>query len=240
MAGAGERSNAELDREISLADRLAGAQERCRSDDDRDTALADRGAGATERTEAEFDRERASADRGAGAHERVEAEHDRTSAHADRGASAHEREDASIDSLTGVSIRGAGLSWLDREMARARRTFETLILAFVDVDHLKEVNDAHGHAAGDQLLVDVARALRSKLRSYDVIFRYGGDEFVCAFSAVDVADAANRLALVNTALAQGALPGSVTAGLAELRPGDSTEDLVARADAALYRQRQTR
>lgn len=125
-------------------------------------------------------------------------------------------------------------------MARARRTDQSLILAFVDVDHLKQTNDAHGHAAGDRMLVAVVTALRSKLRSYDLIFRFGGDEFICAFSALDVADAAKRLAMVNTALAHAPEHGSVTAGLAELRPDDSAEAFVARADAALYRQRQLR
>lgn len=124
--------------------------------------------------------------------------------------------------------------------ARARRTDETLILAFVDVDHLKKINEVHGHAAGDRMLVQVATALRSSLRSYDLIFRYGGDEFVCGFSSVDVAEAAKRLTRVNAALAQAPERGSVTAGVAELRPHDSAEELVARADGALYRERRTR
>jgi len=139
-----------------------------------------------------------------------------------------------------VYLRGTGFLELEREVARAHRTKQALVLAFVDVDHLKALNDDHGHAAGDRLLVEVAKTLRSVLRSYDLIFRYGGDEFVCAIPCLELADAAERLVLVNTALAQGPEPGSVTAGLAELRPGDSTADLVARADAALYRERQTR
>lgn len=128
---------------------------------------------------------------------------------------------------------------LDREISRARRTDEPLIVAFVDVDQLKVLNDSHGHAAGDRMLRDVASTLRAQLRSYDLIVRYGGDEFVCAISGLNRADATKRLALVNAALAVAVEPGSVTVGLAELQPGDSTADLVARADAALYRKRRS-
>ena len=88
------------------------------------------------------------------------------------------------------------------------------------------------------MLIEVANIFRAKLRSHDLIIRYGGDEFVCAISGLDMADATKWLALVNTALQEANEQGSVTVGLAELQPDDSPEDLVARADAALYRQRQ--
>ncbi|MBA2695858.1 MAG: GGDEF domain-containing protein, partial [Actinobacteria bacterium] len=68
---------------------------------------------------------------------------------------------------------------LEREMARSSRAREALSVAFIDVDHLKQVNDTRGHAAGDRLLQHVADALRSRLRSYDLVVRYGGDEFIC-------------------------------------------------------------
>ena len=207
---------------------------------DRGTSSADRGAGAGERTHAELDRDTSLADRGAGASERTEAELDRMTALADRGASARDREFASVDSLTGAYRRGAGCVELEREMARARRTEQPLVVAFVDVDHLKAVNDTRGHAAGDRMLVEVATTFRATLRSYDLIIRYGGDEFVCVISGLNTADATKRLALVNPALAAGAEHGSVTVGLAELRAGDSPDDLVARADAALYRERHLR
>jgi diguanylate cyclase (GGDEF)-like protein len=204
---------------------------------DRDTALADRGAGASERVEAELDRDTALADRGAGASERVEAELDRDTALADRGASARDREDSSLDALTGAYRRGAGFRELAREIARARRAAEPFILAFVDVDGLKAINDAHGHAAGDELLRATADALRAHLRSHDLVIRYGGDEFVCAVSGLGLAEATARLGLVNTALAAAPRPGSMSVGLAELRPDDSPQELMARADAALYDER---
>jgi diguanylate cyclase (GGDEF)-like protein len=127
---------------------------------------------------------------------------------------------------------------LKREIARASRTKRTFVLAFVDVDGLKAINDSHGHPAGDRLLRQIGDSLRAHLRSYDLMVRYGGDEFVCALADVTMEQAANRLLLVNADLAGNR--GSITAGLAELKENDSLEDIVRRADEALYRQRQQR
>jgi len=231
------RRDAATDRRRASQDRRAGASERNQAELDRDTALADRGSGAGERTLAERDRGSAHADRVSGASERSHAELDRDTAQADRGASARERESALVDDLTGVYLRGAGFVELEREMARARRTGRPLVVAFVDVDHLKGINDSRGHAAGDRMLLEVADTLRAKMRSYDLVIRYGGDEFVCAMAGLDIADAANRVAEVDAALAGSSGHGSVTVGLAELRPDDSLDVLIARADADLYRQR---
>jgi diguanylate cyclase (GGDEF)-like protein len=189
------------------------------------------------RRDAASDRRQASQDRQAGASERDQAEHDRDTALADRGASAREREVASHDGLTGAYLRGPGFVELEREMLRARRTGQALVVAFVDVDYLKAINDSGGHVAGDRMLVEVVGAFRANMRSYDLIIRCGGDEFVCALSGQTMIEATARLALVDTAIAE-ATDGSVTVGLAELHPDDSLETLVARADAALYRQRQ--
>ncbi len=237
QAGAGERILAEQDRGRALADRGAGAEERTLAEQDRGTALADRGAGAEERTLAEHDRDTALADRGAGASERTQAEHDRDTALADRGASATERDAASLDALTGVYTRGSGFGELEREIARARRTGQPLVVAFVDVDRLKATNDTRGHAAGDRMLVGIAKTLAESLRSYDLVMRYGGDEFVCALPGLTLADAQTRLLSVHEALAESAERGSITVGFAELLPSDTLADLVGRADAALYQQR---
>lgn len=145
-----------------------------------------------------------------------------------------------MDDLTGAYLRGEGFVHLEVEMSRARRTNQPLTLAFVDVDGLKAVNDLHGHAAGDRLLLEVANTLRANLRPYDLILRYGGDEFVCALSGMMMTDAAQRLGIINSALAEAPEHGSVTIGYAELQPEDSHEALVARADAELYRVRQAR
>jgi diguanylate cyclase (GGDEF)-like protein len=169
---------------------------------------------------------------------RQDAASDRQRASQDRAAGAREREDAFLDALTGVYRRGAGFAELEREIQRAKRTQRPLALAFVDVDGLKAINDLGGHAAGDRMLVDVAETVRRHLRSYDLIIRYGGDEFLCAIPGLDTSEATERFRLVNRALADASEPGSVTVGVAELRREDSLEDLVARADASLYRERQ--
>ena len=135
-------------------------------------------------------------------------------------------------------LRGPGLLELERETLRSKRTGLPLALGFVDIDYLKSVNDAHGHAAGDQLLLSVANTMKAKLRPYDLIIRLGGDEFACGLSGLDMAGAAARMALVSAALAQAPEHGSVTIGLAELRADDSIASLIGRADAALYRERQ--
>jgi diguanylate cyclase (GGDEF)-like protein len=90
------------------------------------------------------------------------------------------------------------------------------------------------------MLRATADALRANLRSHDLVIRYGGDEFVCAVSGLSLADATARLGLVNGALAGAPRPGSMSVGLAELRPGESPQDLMARADAALYGERARR
>ena len=145
-----------------------------------------------------------------------------------------------MDGLTGVYLRSAGFVELAHEMSRARRTNQPLVVAFVDVDHLKAVNDSLGHAAGDRMLREVAQALSSSQRPYDLVLRYGGDEFVCALPGMQIPDAARRFASLNSTLAAGLERGSVTIGLAQLRPGDTVEDVVSRADAALIAARKQR
>lgn len=218
-------------------DRAAGAGDRTRAESERESAYADRLAGADERTRAEADRSVALADRGAGAGERWRAEQDRNEALVDRFASARERAVATVDGLTGVLRRQFGLAELEREIARARHTRQPLVIAFVDVDHLKQINDTIGHPAGDRLLVQVAKGLVAALRPDDLVLRYGGDEFVCGLSGIDLDSAAKRLGLLNPALSATLEHGSVSIGLAELGPDETLDSLVARADEALYAQR---
>jgi len=231
------RTDAASDRKKASYDRQSAADERGDAELDRKIALADRGSGAGERADAELDRNIALTDRGWGADERTDAELDRTIALADRGASAREREFAGLDDLTGAYLRGTGLTALENEIGRARRTRQPLIVAFVDVDGLKVINDSRGHAAGDRVLVGVAAALRARLRAYDLVIRHGGDEFVVTISGFSVAEARTRFELVNAALAESPDPGSVSIGFAEMQANDLPEELVARADAALYQER---
>jgi diguanylate cyclase (GGDEF)-like protein len=114
---------------------------------------------------------------------------------------------------------------------------QTLAVVFVDVDGLKIVNDSRGHAAGDQMLIHVTNVLRSKLRSYDAVVRYGGDEFFCVMSGLSAAAAHVRLAEVNRLLRRLDADCSVSVGISERGAGDTAADLVQRADEALYRHR---
>jgi diguanylate cyclase (GGDEF)-like protein len=182
------------------------------------------------------DRAAAKRDRQAAATDRTNALHDRVAAGTDRILSSRERSENLIDDLTGAHRRAAGLLELERETIRAHRTHQTFSLAFIDVDGLKSTNDSMGHAAGDDLLVKVVDTLRARVRPYDLIVRYGGDEFLCGLLDMDLAEAERRVALVNGDLETGRA-GHVTAGLARMEEGDALADLIRRADEDLYRRR---
>jgi diguanylate cyclase (GGDEF)-like protein len=186
--------------------------------------------------EASSDRAAARRDREASAGDRVHSLHDRVLAGADRILSSIERSDFLIDDLTGAHRRSAGLLELEREITRAHRSEQMFSLAFIDVDGLKRVNDSNGHLAGDQLLTKVIQALRSHVRPYDLVVRYGGDEFLCGLLDMDLKEAGRRIALVNDQLEAGGT-GRVTAGLARLEAGDTLAALILRADEDLYRRR---
>ena len=179
------------------------------------------------------DRARAADDRARAAEERAESARDRTLAARDRAQAAVDREASETDELTNVRRRGAGMKQLQREVDRAHRGPEGLVVTFIDVDGLKRVNDTKGHLAGDALLIAVAESLRGCLRSYDLIMRFGGDEFVCALPNVDVKGVRQRFVDVSATLASGPARASITVGFAELGGEDSAEDLIARADADL-------
>jgi diguanylate cyclase (GGDEF)-like protein len=241
-------------RDARAASRDARAALRDARAEERDVRAAQRDARATAR-ESEI-RQRAAAEgrldpalvrehvearrnRFAAARDRFHAKYDRTAARLDRVVSACERVESSIDGLTGAYRRDAGLMELEHEVTRAKRTGDTFVLAFVDVNNLKERNDMHGHIAGDRLLRTIADTLRANVRSYDLVVRYGGDEFVCGLPALDVNDAAERFARINEDLAA-TDEASVAFGLAELEAGDTLTDLITRADSVMYANRARR
>ncbi len=224
---------------LSTGRREAAAYRR-ESADDRRLGAGDRRDSSVERGTARSDRVAAARDRVAGGVERRRAEADREAAGVDRDVSATDREAAHLDELTGAYRRGSGFLELEREMMRAAREGQPLAVAFVDVDHLKQVNDSQGHAAGDQLLRHVAGALIARLRDYDMVIRYGGDEFVAVMNGLSAEAAAARLRSINTVLRTMSNGASMSIGVSQLQPGDSADDLVRRADEALYRSRSAR
>ena len=189
---------------------------------------------------ADADRGHSHFDRVAAANDRADAAGDRHEALVDRMAAARDRRHASLDGLTDAYNRDAGLMELYRDLARASRSGQWPVVAFLDVDHLKVINDTQGHAAGDRALNAVAHALMAVLRPYDLVIRYGGDEFLCVVEGVDVEAAELRFKRIDALLAKAGYGVTVTVGLAQLRPGESTDSVIARADADLYRQREQR
>ena len=147
---------------------------------------------------------------------------------------------ARTDGLTGCLNHAAMQDTLRRELERCRRTGHGLSLALVDLDDFKLVNEEYGHQAGDEVLKHVGAALRDSLRAYDIVARYGGDEF--AIIALDAGEAAaaevvsRGLNEIRGRLGQLGFTGeaaAATAGVAESRPDDSPTMLIARADEAL-------
>jgi diguanylate cyclase (GGDEF)-like protein len=193
-------------------------------------AALDRRRAAEERAGAADERARATEERAVSARERDLAARDRAQAAAERAAS-------ETDELTHVRRRGAGIEQLRREIDRAARACDQLVVTFIDVDGLKQVNDSQGHLAGDALLVAVADSLRTCLRSYDLIMRFGGDEFVCALPNADIKDVRERFAQVSDRLAATPPRASITVGFAQLDKNDTPEDIIHRADSDLLAHR---
>ena len=200
-------------------------------------AVQNRHDAAADRAAAIESRARAAADREQAARDREQAARDRLQAQIDRDALLQQLAIAETDQLTGTRMRAAGLADLEREIERARRTATLLAVAYVDVVGLKAVNDEHGHSAGDALLQRAVRAIRSHLRSYDLIVRHGGDEFLCVMSGATVELARQRFDAIQTALANDPDPAAIKVGFAELAAQDSARELIERADADLPTRR---
>jgi diguanylate cyclase (GGDEF)-like protein len=246
------RDTTAYERDRAAAARDAAAAARDRNADERD-AVARRAAGsgservvtgaqiilraAADRRRAAADRARATAHRAEAARDREQAAHDRELAAQDRADATAERMTAALDALTGAWRRGPGLLELQREIDRAHRGETRLVVAYVDVDLLKAVNDSQGHGAGDAVLRRVVGVLQTRLRSYEPIIRLGGDEFLCALSGATIENARRRFVEIEAELAAESNGDSISVGLAELGADDSPTDLIERADAELLAAR---
>ncbi len=153
------------------------------------------------------------------------------------------REAAMRDSLTGLLNHAEIFGMLERELERARRERKHLSVILADIDHFKKVNDSHGHLFGDEVLREIARRLQSKVRSYDGVGRYGGEEFLMVLPACDLAGAVQRAndlreAIANAPVVAGEVEESITISMgiavSECIGTKEVEPLVSRADAALY------
>lgn len=148
---------------------------------------------------------------------------------------------AEIDELTGAFNRRSIMRTLDKEIARARRMKHPCCVALIDLDWFKRINDAFGHPAGDEVLRTFAITVFANIRGVDTFGRYGGEEFLLVLPETHHDDAErllNRLRIIISGLDWSALSPatslSISAGIATLMPNETSDTLLARADAALY------
>ena len=148
---------------------------------------------------------------------------------------------ALVDGLTGLANRRAASDALHAEAARAARLETPLSVVLADIDAFKDVNDAHGHAVGDEVLRAFADVLRETLRESDLAGRWGGEEFLLLLPGADAEGAAQLADRVRLGLAQRSIPSvpglhaTASFGVAQYAGETNTEQLVAAADSALYR-----
>jgi len=152
---------------------------------------------------------------------------------------------AAHDPLTGLWNRGAILDLLNREVSRQQRNADALGVIMADIDYFKKINDTHGHLVGDAVLQEVARRLAAGVRPYDVVGRYGGEEFLIVFpgcSAPNLIAGAERLRHciadqpIETSV--GPIPVTLSLGLSSVEQGKNEaldgETFLRAADEALY------
>lgn len=150
---------------------------------------------------------------------------------------------ATTDGLTGLYNRRAFAEAVRMELSRSDRSGQSTSLLLLDLDHFKSINDTHGHGAGDLVLATVAKTLKEQSRAYDVVGRWGGEEFIVALPETDESGAAEvaerlrvavaKLTIQNPAKDQ-PIPLTVSIGAAERQSGEELESLVDRADRAMY------
>jgi diguanylate cyclase len=154
-------------------------------------------------------------------------------------------EAASLDPLTQIANRGTFDRTLTRWLARGRQSEQPFVLALLDIDNFKKVNDQFGHLVGDRVLLAAARTLSSQMRPTDLVARYGGEEFALMMSGVSLKQAEPRLKDILRTIAGSVyefdhegrierLTYTLSAGAAESTAADSADAIVKRADEGLY------
>lgn len=152
---------------------------------------------------------------------------------------------AQVDSLTGIHNRAAMTSTLKREVDLAHRNRTPLSLIVADIDHFKNINDQYGHSVGDEILKGFSQLIADNLRASDIVFRYGGEEFVVLLTGTNSEDAtliAERIreAVENHIFSSEVRQLSLTAsfGAASLNANDTPDSLFKHADEALYQAKE--
>jgi len=149
------------------------------------------------------------------------------------------------DPLTGVLNRRAILSQIENELCRAKRDNAHISISMLDLDHFKKINDTFGHLAGDAVLRETMNRVEEAIRTYDAIGRFGGEEFIVVFPGAKQTDAfaiAERIRLKingkNADVDGISIPFTISQGLATCNGKSTVDELIAKADEALYRAKE--
>lgn len=149
------------------------------------------------------------------------------------------------DPLTGVLNRRAILSQIENELSRAKRDNAHISISMLDLDHFKKINDTFGHLAGDAVLRESMNRVEETIRTYDAVGRFGGEEFIVVLPGAKEADAfiiADRIRIKinakNANIDGVSIPFTISQGLATCNGELTADELIAKADEALYRAKQ--
>jgi diguanylate cyclase (GGDEF)-like protein len=152
------------------------------------------------------------------------------------------KANATADSITKLPSRKAFDARLREEVARSQRSSAPLSVLLIDIDQMDAINDEHGAEFGDRLLAELGQALRTTLRTSDALFRYGGDEFAAILPDSDVPTAYLAAERCRRGIEEVPLEGAtvrVSIGIAEFSAGRSSDELVAKAEIALFRAKES-
>jgi diguanylate cyclase (GGDEF)-like protein len=156
------------------------------------------------------------------------------------------QKQAVTDTLTSLYNRRGLFEMGEREILRSQRFGRPLSAILFDIDQFKEINDTHGHGAGDEVLKWISAQFQAELRQVDLIARYGGDEFLALLSETDLTDAHLIADRLRSKISQMAIPAgdivikiTLSAGVATVEANDDLQKLIERADRALYRAKQS-
>jgi len=153
------------------------------------------------------------------------------------------QEEVTIDALTGAYNRRAFHTILDRAVATYSIDHQEFVLALIDIDHFKRVNDRYGHQKGDEVLRKLVNHFKSKIRHSDTVIRYGGEEFIVCFTHIDMKKAVSIMEGMCRSVESLKLLENekltISAGISKLEASDTSASILSRADAALYEAKES-